>query len=214
MTSYELQKCLIIDAKDHILGRLASTVAKHLLMGTKIYILRAERIVMSGHFIRNKLKMRAFFGHRMNTNPRRGPYHYRQPSRVFFRVVRGMLPHKTNRGKKAMSLLHCYDGMPPRFMHIRKFRLTTAYRHLRLDSNRPFTRLGRLMIDFGWKHARLIAALEKKRKIKQKATYRVKKEIFTLKKQAIRNVAQKMKDKYAFLTRYEWNLPVETANKA
>jgi len=169
---------------------------------------------MSGHFIRNKLKMRAFFGHRMCTNPRRGPYHYRQPSRVFFRVVRGMMPHKTNRGKKAMSLLHCYDGMPPRFMHIRKFRAVTAYRHLRLDANRPFTRLGRLMIDFGWKHAPLIAALEKKRKNKQKATFRVQKEIFTLKKQAIRNVAQRMKDKYAFLTRYEWNLPVDTENKA
>jgi len=175
MTSYELPKCLIIDAKDHILGRLASTVSKHLLLGTKIYILRCERIVMSGHFIRNKLKMRGFFGHRMNTNPRRGPFHYRQPSRVFFRVVRGMIPHKTNRGKKAMSLLHCYDGMPPRYMNIRKVRVITAYRHLRLDPNRPFTRLGRLMLDFGWRHSDLISRLEQRRKRRQKAVYKIKK---------------------------------------
>ncbi|ETO29339.1 hypothetical protein RFI_07783 [Reticulomyxa filosa] len=129
-----------------------------------------------------------------------------------------MMPHKTNRGKKAMSLLHCYDGMPPRFMHIRKMRAVTAYRHLRLDANRPFTRLGRLMIDFGWKHAKLISVLEKKRKIKQKVETKerietferkIKKSISKLKQQAIKNVAQAMKDKYSFLTKYEWNLPIE-----
>jgi len=71
MTSYEIPKCLIIDARDHILGRLASTVAKHLLMGTKIYILRCERIVMAGHMIRSTLKFRSYFRHRMSSNPKK-----------------------------------------------------------------------------------------------------------------------------------------------
>merc|ERR1740129_1117380 len=53
--------------------------------------------------IHNKLKMKSFRGHRMNTNPRKGPFHYCQPSRMFYRVVRGMMPHKTPKGKKQMG---------------------------------------------------------------------------------------------------------------
>eukprot|EP01083_Nonionella_stella_P214635 773209_1 len=209
MTSYRLPKCLIIDARDHILGRLASTVAKHLMMGTKIIVLRCERIVISGHIIRNKLKMRMFRRHRMNTNPRRGPFHYNQPSRMFYRVVRGMIPHKTPRGKQMMSLLHCYDGMPPRYQHIRKVRIIPAYKALRLDPNRAMTSLGRLMVEFGWTHSKLMIKLEDKRKIKQKQVYAIQKEIGKLKKQAIKNVAAKMKEKYQYLTQYEWELPIE-----
>mmetsp|Transcript_57757 Transcript_57757/g.95837 ORF Transcript_57757/g.95837 Transcript_57757/m.95837 type:complete len:211 (-) Transcript_57757:232-864(-) len=209
MTSYQLPKCLIIDARDHILGRLASTVAKHLMMGTKIIVLRCERIVMSGHHIRNKLKMKSFRGHRMNTNPSRGPFHYCQPSRVFYRVVRGMIPHKTPKGKKTLSLLHCYDGMPPRYQHVRKVRLITAYKALRLDPNRAQTVLGRLCTEFGWNKSRLMIKLEDKRKIKQKQVYTIQKEIGKLKKQAIANVSQTMKKQYEFLTQFEWELPLQ-----
>jgi large subunit ribosomal protein L13Ae len=167
MTSYEVPKCLIIDARDHILGRLAATVAKHLMMGTKIYVLRCERIVMAGHLIRAKLKFRAFRGHRMCTKPSRGPYHYRAPSHIFYRSVRGMIKHGSARGKNALRLLHCYDGMPPRFQHIRKVRVVCAYRALRLDPSRPFTRLGKAASEFGWKYGKLIAQMENKRKVKQ-----------------------------------------------
>merc|ERR1712173_256245 len=156
----------------------ASTIAKHLMMGTKIYVLRCERIIMSGHLIRNKLKMKSFRGHRMNTNPRRGPFHYNQPSRMFYRVVRGMIPHKTARGKKMMALLHCYDGMPPRYQHIRKMRVITAYKALRMDPNRAMTSLGRLMTEFGWTKSRLMVQLEGKRKQRQNKVYKIQKEIF------------------------------------
>jgi len=152
--------------------------------------------------------MRSFRRHRMNTNPRRGPFHYTAPSRMFYRVVRGMIPHKTCRGKLAMNLLHCYDGMPQRYQHIRKVRVITAFRHLRLNSNRPFTRLGRLMTEFGWAHGKLIAKLEKKRKTKQKEVFAVHKEISKMKKEAIKTVAAKMKIKYDWLRQYEHNLPL------
>ena len=55
--------------------------------------------------------MKSFRAKRCNTNPRRGPFHYIAPSRMFYRVVRGMIPLKTPRGKRLMGLLHCYDGM-------------------------------------------------------------------------------------------------------
>jgi large subunit ribosomal protein L13Ae len=41
----------------------------------------------------------------MNTNPSRGPYHQRAPSRMFYKVVRGMLPHKLKRGQAALERL-------------------------------------------------------------------------------------------------------------
>ncbi len=39
---------VVIDGKGHLLGRLASIVAKQLLNGKKIVIVRAEQIVISG----------------------------------------------------------------------------------------------------------------------------------------------------------------------
>ena len=38
----------IIDGRDHLLGRLASIVAKELLAGQKIVIVRCEEMVVSG----------------------------------------------------------------------------------------------------------------------------------------------------------------------
>mmetsp|Transcript_80631 Transcript_80631/g.98771 ORF Transcript_80631/g.98771 Transcript_80631/m.98771 type:complete len:212 (-) Transcript_80631:23-658(-) len=207
MASYIVPKCLIIDAKDHVLGRLASTAAKHLMMGTKVIILRSELIVIAGHLIRNRLKMKSFRRTRMNTNPRKGPFHYSQPSRMLYRVIRGMIPHKTPRGKACMRLLRTYDGIPPRFMHIKKLKVIPAYRHIKLDPSRPYTKLGNLMSHFGWKHAGLIKQLSDKRKVKLEAQHKIVKEITKLRDQAVINVAKKLKSDYEFLKEYEWNLP-------
>lgn len=39
---------VVIDGKGHLLGRLASIVAKQLLAGKKIVVVRTEQIVISG----------------------------------------------------------------------------------------------------------------------------------------------------------------------
>ena len=43
-----------IDGKGHLLGRLASTVAKQLLNGQKIVVVRCEALNISGEFFRAK----------------------------------------------------------------------------------------------------------------------------------------------------------------
>ncbi len=43
-----MTKTVVIDGKGHLLGRLASIVAKQLLEGAKITVVRAEAIVVSG----------------------------------------------------------------------------------------------------------------------------------------------------------------------
>merc|ERR550532_2541276 len=94
---------IIIDARGHLLGRLAALVSKTILQGQKVVIVRCEGICISGSFYRNKLKYLEFLRKRMNTKPSRGPYHFRAPSKIFWRTVRGMLPHKLARGKEALD---------------------------------------------------------------------------------------------------------------
>jgi ribosomal protein L13 len=43
-----LTKTKIIDGRDHLLGRLASVVAKELLAGQKVVIVRCDEMVISG----------------------------------------------------------------------------------------------------------------------------------------------------------------------
>ena len=44
----------MIDGKGHLLGRLAATVAKQLLNGQKIVVVRCEGLNISGEFFRAK----------------------------------------------------------------------------------------------------------------------------------------------------------------
>ena len=50
------EKVVVIDCKNHLLGRLASIVAKELLQGQRVVCVRCEDINISGSFYRNKLK--------------------------------------------------------------------------------------------------------------------------------------------------------------
>ncbi|XP_015760007.1 PREDICTED: 60S ribosomal protein L13a-like isoform X3 [Acropora digitifera] len=114
------EKSIIIDAKGHLLGRLASTVAKSLLCGQRMVLVRCELINISGNFYRNKLKYLDFLRKRTNTNPRRGPFHFRAPSKIIWRTIRGMIPYKTKRGQEAMKRLKVYDGVPPMYAKVKK----------------------------------------------------------------------------------------------
>jgi ribosomal protein L13 len=42
------QKPIIIDGRGHLVGRLASVVAKHLLLGQKVVVVRCEMLMLSG----------------------------------------------------------------------------------------------------------------------------------------------------------------------
>ncbi|VDN84376.1 unnamed protein product [Brugia pahangi] len=65
-----VDKPIIIDGKDHLLGRLASIVAKQLLLGQKIVVVRCENIAISGNFHHSKLKFVSFLRKRCNVKRR------------------------------------------------------------------------------------------------------------------------------------------------
>jgi len=182
----------VVDASGHLLGRLAAIVAKELLNGQKIAIVRTEEINISGSLFRNKLKYFEFLRKRTNTNPRRGPYHYRAPSRILWRVIRGMIPHKTDRGAAALERLKVYEGIPAPYDKLKRQVIPGALRYLRLKPGRAYARLGDLASQVGWKHEDLIKRLESKRKERAAAFYKVKKELIKKKKQAVTNVHKQL----------------------
>ncbi|TPX72903.1 hypothetical protein SpCBS45565_g00275 [Spizellomyces sp. 'palustris'] len=184
------QKEVVIDGKGHLLGRLASIVAKQLLSGQKIIIVRAEEINISGPFFRNKLKYMAFLRKRCIVNPARGVFHFRAPSRIFWRTVRGMVPHKTPRGAAALERLKVFEGVPPPYDKQKRLVVPDALRVLRLSPGRKFTVLKRISSEFGWKYQDVVEKLEQKRKTKSHAYYLQKKALLRVRAQAATN-AQK-----------------------
>jgi len=103
---------VIIDAKDLILGRMASSVAKLLLEGEKVIILNAEKAAISGkkQHIVTDAKTFLEVGH-----PRKGPYHPRRPDKIVSRTIRGMLPRRKPKGIQAFKRLRVYLGVPVEF---------------------------------------------------------------------------------------------------
>merc|ERR1712232_745800 len=147
------EKMVVIDARGHLMGRLASFVAKETLLGQKVVVVRCEELVISGSFIRNKLKLLMKRNKRMNTNPKKGPFHHRSPADMFIRVVRGMIPHKQYRGSAAFQRIKCLEGIPEPFNSIQ-----------RLKPGRKFSCLGKLASDLGWGYKDIVQKYEEKRK--------------------------------------------------
>merc|ERR1711981_663004 len=165
------EKLVVIDCRGHLLGRLASFVAKEALAGQKIMLVRAEEINLSGSFIRNKLHLLMRKQKRMSTNPRRGPFHHRSPADMLMRTIRGMLPHKLYRGSAAYQRIKAVDGCPAPFDKIKKMVVPSALRVTRLRPGRKFCTLGRLAHETGWKYQAVVAKHEANRKAKNSEWY-------------------------------------------
>ncbi|KAB5516132.1 hypothetical protein DKX38_026780 [Salix brachista] len=82
-------KRVVVDARHHMLGRLASIIAKELLNGQRVVVVRCEEICISGGLVRQKMKYLRFLRKRMNTKPSHGPIHFRAPSKILWRTIRG-----------------------------------------------------------------------------------------------------------------------------
>jgi len=174
MSTFE--NVVTIDGKGHLLGRLASTVAKQLLNGQKIVVVRCEALNISGEFFRAKLKYHAYLRKMTRYNPTRGgPFHFRAPSRIFYKTVRGMIPHKTARGAAAMERLKVFEGVPPPYDKVKRVVVPQALRVLRLKPGRKYCTVGRLSHEVGWKYQDVVARLEERRKVKSAAYYARKK---------------------------------------
>lgn len=178
------EKVVIVDCRGHLLGRIASVIAKELLSGQRVVAVRCEQLNISGPMHRNKIKFEAFLRKRTATNPKRGPIHFHAPSKILWRTIRGMIPHKTARGKVAMTRLKSFDGIPHPYDKMKRMVVPEALTVTRLAPGRKFTVLGDLAGRCGWKYGELIAQLEEKRKVKSAEFYKTKKAANLLKAKA------------------------------
>eukprot|EP00555_Chaetoceros_dichaeta_P008292 CAMPEP_0198254060 /NCGR_PEP_ID=MMETSP1447-20131203/4426_1 /TAXON_ID=420782 /ORGANISM="Chaetoceros dichaeta, Strain CCMP1751" /LENGTH=200 /DNA_ID=CAMNT_0043939975 /DNA_START=79 /DNA_END=681 /DNA_ORIENTATION=- len=179
-----LESTIIIDGRDHLLGRLASIVAKELLSGQKIVIVRCDEMAVSGSLVRNRVKYAQFRKKRTNPNPGKGPFHFKSPARMVWRTIRGMVHQKTSRGQDAIGRLSTFEGIPSPYDKKKRVVIPAALRILRLKTIRDYTVIGELADSVGWKHKDLLKRLEDQRKIKAQEFFEKKKSAALLKQKA------------------------------
>ena len=103
---------IVIDANGAIFGRLAAYVAKEALKGRKVVVINAEKAVLSGnpdYHIKMMAWRRSF---KNKADPDRSPKWPKVPHLLFKRMLRGMLPWKTDRGRRAFKNIMVYEGNP------------------------------------------------------------------------------------------------------
>ncbi len=100
----------IYDGEGAILGRLASIVAKDLLLGEEVRVVNCEKVIISG----NKATTYAHEKQRLERKgyPLKSVKVFRVPDRFVRKSIRGMLPWKFARGKEAFRRVMCYCGVP------------------------------------------------------------------------------------------------------
>ena len=108
MSLAEFDADLVVDARDCILGRVASEVAQRALAGERIAIVNAESAIVTG----DKEDVFETYRTRVRVGSDRGPYYPKRPDAIFKRAVRGMLPYKKPRGREALENVRVYVGNP------------------------------------------------------------------------------------------------------
>jgi large subunit ribosomal protein L13 len=134
----------VINAEHLILGRMASMIAKRLLMGEEVIVVNAEKAIISG---RRKNKVAEAHVFLEVGKPVTGPFHYRRPDRILRRTVRGMLPYKRPKGKQAYKRLKVFIGMPEEL----KDQKTEAFEEAQAKKlTCPYFTLGEFAKEIGW----------------------------------------------------------------
>ena len=111
---------MIIDAKDTILGRLSSYVAKQALLGRKVDVINCEECVVSG---RKHAILDEYLRRLDRKAPGKGPFFYRRPEMLVKRTIRGMLPFKRARGREAFENIKCHLGFPEELKNEKSLRI-------------------------------------------------------------------------------------------
>ncbi len=102
----------VIDASDLILGRLATYVAKRVLLGENIELVNCEKAVITGN---KRMILSKYQQRRERGTPSKGPFFPRRADMLVRRAIRGMLPYKKNRGREAFKRIKCHIGVPKEF---------------------------------------------------------------------------------------------------
>ena len=118
---------IVVDATNHIAGRLSSNVAKLLLQGHRVTVINCEKIMMSGTRSNQIQEYREFLEINSIINYKHGPVHYRRPDTIIAKMIRQMLPFdRKPSGKLAFQRLRSYIGAPNDTKPIEKIQFEKA----------------------------------------------------------------------------------------
>ncbi len=143
----EKESTRVYDANNAIVGRLAAKVAKRALLGENIVVINAEKAIITGDRLtvikafKQKRQIRTSF------NPLRGPFHERRTDRIVRRVIRGMLPHPTPRGKAAWKRIRVYMGVPKEYEDTKAIVLEDCIYN---STRQKFIRISEVSHELGW----------------------------------------------------------------
>ncbi|VVC03336.1 50S ribosomal protein L13 [Candidatus Bilamarchaeum dharawalense] len=104
----------VINGENMIFGRLASQIAKRLIKGEEVHLINAEKLVIVGNPEQITQRYLTKRGIRHKGTPERSPVWPKVPHLLVKRMVRGMLPMKSSRGKTALGKLRVHTGNPKR----------------------------------------------------------------------------------------------------
>ncbi len=106
-------KTLVIEGKNAVLGRVAAFAAKKALQGYNVIICNCNDTIIVGNpksIVEHYHVKLGRGGH-----SQKGIYFPRTPERIVKRTIRGMVPRDTDRGRKALARVMCYNETPKEF---------------------------------------------------------------------------------------------------
>jgi large subunit ribosomal protein L13 len=102
----------VVDGTNMVFGRLASQIAKRLISGEEVHLINAEKLVIVGNPKQISGRYLTKRGIRHKGTPERSPVWPRIPHMLVKRMIRGMLPRESSRGRDALRRLRVYTGNP------------------------------------------------------------------------------------------------------
>ena len=135
---------IIIDGTDVIFGRMASIIAKKAIQGEDVNLINAEKIILNGRpadLIERYLERRRA---KNKADPEYSPKWPKIPHMLVKRMIRGMLPWKTARGKVAYKRIFVYTGNPKELK-------ADEFKTKKHDGISPHITVGRLCKMMGYK---------------------------------------------------------------
>jgi large subunit ribosomal protein L13 len=139
----------IYDAENMVVGRLGAKAAKAAILGDNIVIVNIEKAIITGN---RRAVIEAYkekFDIKTSYNPSRGPFHEHRPDKMVRKMLRGMLPWPTPRGKAAYKRIKVYIGIPEQYIEAEKIVLeATKYKSMK----QKFITVGDLSQELGWRN--------------------------------------------------------------
>jgi len=112
---------IIIDAKDGVVGRIASYAAKQALFGKSVVILNCNDALLTGR--RNMILEQYSHMRSRGKGAQKGPIIPRVAEKLMKRTIRGMLEYTQRRGEAALDRIICYNKVPKEFESAKKISL-------------------------------------------------------------------------------------------